>query len=333
MNCDDAPPTTREYDALLRGAAFVDLPSERLVRFTGADRVTFLESQLTQKLADLAPREVRPAALADRKGHAVADLVVARDDDALLVCVRSDRVDPVLSLLDRHRFSEDVAWSVAPFERALLLAGPLTEALLASLRLTTRRELQRPVGAPVLVAMPIAEISPHDWLLFMAPESEVEVRAILSMAGGLEVGARAFHLRRMEVGVGWFGHELDEERLIPEGGWSDRVHYAKGCYLGQETLARLHYRGQLNWLLSRVGGSGQAPAVSTRLLDAGAADVGWLASAEVRPEGGWSGLAYLRRAFRESPGPLVQAGAAEVRGAGVEWRGEVRPFTPTVFAK
>jgi folate-binding protein YgfZ len=67
-----------------------------------------------------------------------------------------------------------------------------------------------------------------------------------------EVGARAIHLRRIEAGTPWFGLDGDESRLVPEIVPEDRVSFSKGCFLGQETIARVHWRGRVRRRIARL---------------------------------------------------------------------------------
>ena len=113
------------------------------------------------------------------------------------------------------------------------------------------------------------------------------------------MGWDAFDRARIDAGRAWMGLDVDSERLVPEPGWDDHISYAKGCYLGQETLARLHYQGRLNWGLARLRWSGPPVPRGSELRDSGSAGrLGWVTS--IQPdESGCRALGFLHRRARE----------------------------------
>jgi tRNA-modifying protein YgfZ len=123
-------------------------------------------------------------------------------------------------------------------------------------------------------------------------------------AGTLPVGWDAFDRARIDAGRAWMGLDVDAERLVPEPAWDDHVSYTKGCYLGQETLARLHYQGRLNWRLARFDWAGPGVPHGTDLRDTGGDRQGWVTSVQDRKDGCRS-LGFLHRRVWE--GALVLA--------------------------
>jgi len=112
----------------------------------------------------------------------------------------------------------------------------------------------------------------------------------------VRIGWDAFNLARIQAGTAWFDLDGDEARLVPEVLPPDRVSYAKGCYLGQETLARLHHQGQLNWRLHRIRvAAEQPPAEAADIVLADGAKAGWVTSQAADPAGGVLALAFLHR--------------------------------------
>src|SRR5262249_20617852 len=114
-------------------------------------------------------------------------------------------------------------------------------------------------------------------------------------AGAAPVGTDALELLRVDAGVPWLGAELDESVFPAEAGVVERaVSFTKGCYLGQETVARMHYRGHPNRRLRQLQFEGDAPAAGAPLR-AGAREVGRVTSAAALPDGRVVGLGYVRR--------------------------------------
>jgi len=129
----------------------------------------------------------------------------------------------------------------------------------------------------------------------IAPAEEAErLRAALLDAGAGEVGAEAVEILRIEAGFPRFGAEMGTETMPAEAGIVEAaVDFTKGCYIGQETVARLHYKGRPNRLLRGLRLS--APAEPGSALFLGEKEVGRVGSAGVSPAHGAIGLAIVRR--------------------------------------
>ncbi len=141
-------------------------------------------------------------------------------------------------------------------------------------------------------------------LLVPAPEQQ-RVREALFAGGAVEVSAEAAEIVRIEAGRPRFGAEMGTETLPAEAGIVERaVSFTKGCYIGQETVARLHYKGRPNRHLRGLRLS--APAQPDESLRVGEKEVGRLGSAAISPALGSIGLAILRR--EAEPGATVAVG-------------------------
>jgi folate-binding protein YgfZ len=141
------------------------------------------------------------------------------------------------------------------------------------------------------------------------------VAAALRAAGALPVDEAAAEIRRVETGRPRYGVDLDDGVIPQEAGLNQRaVSFTKGCYVGQETVARLFYRGKPNRHLRglRLGG----PAATGDVLRLGEREVGRLGSVAVSPAHGWIALALVRR--EAPPGSAVAVGDGGVPAAVVE---------------
>ncbi len=141
--------------------------------------------------------------------------------------------------------------------------------------------------------------------LICATADRERLRAALLAAGAVEVGPEAVEILRVEAGVPRFGAEMDARTMPAEADIvEDAVSFTKGCYIGQETVARLHYKGRPNRRLRGLRLSGAAaPGASLRL---GEKEVGTLGGAVVSPAHGPIGLAILRR--EAEPGTELAVG-------------------------
>jgi folate-binding protein YgfZ len=301
-----------EHAAVRSGAGILPAPWERYLRVTGRDARALLQNLLTQDIASLAPGRSAPAALASPKGHLLCPLrVLARDDGSFDLRVQSDRIARLVEALDRHRIREQASWTARPEGAAFLLLGPgagaLGRALGLDLEEGTREGGEASPFGPEALWMRVRETGSSDLLIFLPPDQlgRFWEASRAAVPPGRPVGWSAFNLARIEAGRAWFGLDADEHRLVPEPGYDDHVSYTKGCYLGQETLARLHHLGKLNWKIRTLAIEGEAPPVrGVDLLTTGSDRVGWITSVARHPAGGFRALGYLHRRFLENPGAL-----------------------------
>jgi aminomethyltransferase len=246
-HCGDAE---AEYVALGRGCGLLPAPWESLLVVEGEESAGFLQAMLTQDVTGMPPGATRPAALADRKGRWLADLSVHRDGERFLLRLRSDRAARVCEVFEKHRFAERVDWTDAASEsRPFLLLGPRARGVLRGLGVDEAQG-DRAGGRLHPAAggywMQVREVGANDVALFPPAEDAPRLRAQLEAIPDAprEVGAIAFHARRIEAGTPWHGLDGDETRLVSECVPDERVSFTKGCFLGQETIARVHYRGR-----------------------------------------------------------------------------------------
>ncbi|MEZ4650772.1 MAG: hypothetical protein R3E97_18720 [Candidatus Eisenbacteria bacterium] len=302
-----------ERTALGSAAGVLHAPWERLLEVRGPDAASFLHVLLTQHIRGLSVGDRVRAALANRKGHLEADLVVHRaGEDRFLLRVPSIAAERVWMVLETHRILEDVSFHW-PYDDpdAFLVLGPDARRIVSA---ATHHDggADGPCGDEPRTAdpgadgprgdepignatpMPVDEVGPDDVLLVFERDGREAVLDRLREAGAAAIGWDTFDRLRIERGRAWFGIDADEERLVPEPGYGDRIHYDKGCYLGQEPLARLHFRGKPNWELVRLhSSSDDAPPKGTALVDADGERVGWLTSA--------AASAWLRGAWVLAP--------------------------------
>jgi folate-binding protein YgfZ len=230
------------------------------VRATGPDAVAYLQSMVSNDVEALAPGGGTYALLLTPKARVIADLEVFRTGDDLVLACPPQAADDVLGTLLRARFRKKVA--LEPAEYALVW-GDADGAL---------AELATPVGVERLLATAPANgaASPDAW-----------------------------ELARIEAGVPRFGHEFDSDSMPAEAGLEERaISFTKGCYPGQEPVARLHYRGHANRGVRGVRfAAGLADRDAPVTVDG--APVGRVTSVIDSPRFGPIGLAILRREVAE----------------------------------
>ena len=285
--------TLSGYDAARQsdGVAVWDRSPRGLLELRGADRHTFLQGMVSNDVLALAPGTSCHAALLDSTGHVLADLHVHIFPESLVV-----ETDPVClptlhHTLDKLLIMEDVTladvseqWAILSVlgEGAALLANPPGEKRPLALSLATGYDLWLPAAGRAAA-----------WETLIA-------------AGAVPLGEDAAEALRVEAGLPAWGHELSPAILLPETGMADAVSYTKGCYVGQEIVARLHARGHTNRALRQILLTEDAPVppdgATVHVPEDGpepGREIGRITSAVASPKhGGQSlALAYIRKEY------------------------------------
>jgi folate-binding protein YgfZ len=214
---------------------------------------------LTNDIKSLAPGAGTQAALLSRLGKLVTDLVVYRHEESVLLEMERERVGPLMEALSRYIVSEDVRLDdVSGVEALISIEGPRSAELLSRLSNQNQTSLdlepyhfteslidETPLRCSAVRHGP----GPGFDLAVPATRSVFIAEQIMDKGKdfGLHLaGARTTETRRIEAGIPMFGVDMDESHLVLEAGLQDAVSFNKGCYIGQEYVARLAHRGHLN---------------------------------------------------------------------------------------
>lgn len=302
-----AIPTEIELDAQYRQlreeCGLVDRPERGVVAVTGPDGAEYLQGQLTNDVEALDPGDGQYAALLDRKGHMQADLRVLRvSAEEILLEVEDVAREAVVRHLTMYSIGRDVAVADRSEERAVLsLIGPRSAELAGTAPLPENACEETTVAGVACVAAGSTEGID----LIVTRTDRERLRAALFEAGAVEVSGAAAEILRIEAGRPRFGAEMGTGTMPAEAGIVEQaVSFTKGCYIGQETVARLYYKGKPNRHLRGLRLS--APAAPGAAVRLGEKEVGRLGSAGVSPAFGAIGLAILRR--EAEPGAEVAVG-------------------------
>jgi folate-binding protein YgfZ len=313
-------PVEIEYASIRRHAAVFDAPHRATLVFTGPDRLSFLNRMLTQELKGFEPFTARRAFTLNRKGRVDADLRLINLPDRLLVDVDAFAAERARTELDKYIITEEVAIADATAEWSVLsLHGPAAAALLA--RVSTPVAGAGGVGVGVGVGeIKAGEVSVvrigggevvvdrWDW----AGEIGLELRVPSVAAGAVydaistpwssrpqpgavapstdlarRIGWHALNIARIEAGTPMYMLDFGPDSLPHECGdevLNDRVSFKKGCYLGQEIVARMQSLGHPKQKLVAIrmeadaaaGGANQEPqaVTGTPLVEADAPGAG-----------------------------------------------------------
>jgi tRNA-modifying protein YgfZ len=293
-----------QYRQLREECGLLDRSARGKLMVSGPEAADYLQGQLTNDVEALGAGEGQYSALLDRKGHMQADMRVLRPDEdpTYLIDTEPEAIDAARRHLQMYKVGREVEVEDVTGERAILsLIGPRSVEVAGTAALPRDAcEATTVVGIECLAAGTATGID-----LIAAATDFARLRDALVEAGAVEVTAEAVEILRIEAGTPRFGAEMGAETMPAEAGIvEDAVSFTKGCYIGQETVARLHYKGRPNRHLRGLRMSAAAePGTAVRL---GEKEVGRLGAAAVSPALGPIGLAILRR--EAEPGSELAVG-------------------------
>ena len=306
--------STDAYRAMIEGCAVVDRSERGKLALTGAEAKEFLHGQVTNDVEGLEPGTGCYAAFLTHKGKMLGDLRILDTGDELLLDCERVSLQELFNMIRRFKLGRDVELHKRTLETGLLsLIGPDARRIAGAGDLPEAEHAHRAGrlgGAAVRLVVTDLGVD----VLCDAADTE-PVAAALIAAGAVPAGEDAAEVRRVETGRPRYGVDLDDGVIPQEAGLNERaVSFEKGCYVGQETVARLHFRGKPNRHLRGLRLSG-AVATGTPLR-LGEREVGRLASVVVSPRLGPIGLALVRR--EAQPGDTLVAGDGDVRAEVVD---------------
>jgi folate-binding protein YgfZ len=272
----------------------VDRSQRGKLALTGREAKALLQGLVTNDVEALEPGRGCYAAVLTHKGKMLGDLRVLDVGDELLLDCERVALQPIFNVLHRGRVGRDAELHKRTLQTALL-------SVIGGERLAGPHEHDN-VRTEIAGRRVIAVTTDLGTDLLCAPEDAAAVRA--EFPPGDESAAEVL---RVQSGRPRYGIDIDDSVIPEEAGLNERaVSFTKGCYVGQETVARLHYKGKPNRRLRGLRLS--EPVATGTELRLGERTVGRLGSSVVSPSLGPIGLALVRR--EAGPGDAVLAGEA-----------------------
>lgn len=268
-----------EYEAVRGGGAgLFDLSARGRVEVSGAEAVQFLNGMLTNDVARLAEGEWMHAAFPNPQGRLLASTRVLRRGDAFLFDTEATTYPTVLKHLERFTLAGDFRVRDLTAETALLSvqgarAPEFVGAALGSDAAATARGrvTLAPFGAGEVTVIRATHTAEDGFDLFVNAVEAQALRAALVAAGARPAGEEVLEVLRVEAGVPRYGLDASDANVVLEVvDEAEAVSYTKGCYAGQEIIARIHWRGHVAKQLAGVVLDGDAePPPDARLRDPG----------------------------------------------------------------
>src|SRR5215211_959865 len=290
---------TSEYERLRESAGLVDRSDRGKLLLTGGEAAEYLQGQVTNDVESLAPGQGCYATLLTHKGKVVADMRVLRGPGWLLLDCEPHALAALRRNVDMYSIGRDVQLHDQTGERAILsLIGPAARAALdADPPPDEHAWVEGEHGMYVTTDLGVDVVCAAD-----------DADAVRPALGVEAVGLEAAECVRIESGRPRHGVDFDIDTIPQEAGLNERaVSFSKGCYVGQETVARLHYKGKPNRHLRGLKLS--EPVATREPLRLGEREVGRVGTSVVSPAHGPIALALVRR--EAAPGDVLAVGDAQ----------------------
>ena len=308
----NVPGPAEQYRAVREAAAVIDRSSVGKAEVEGRDRASFLQGMLSNDVKALAPGQGCAAAFLDAHGKVMALLRVYALSDRLLLELPAGLTQKTLLLLDKYLISEKAAFE--PLDEAyavLSVQGAQAPALIAGLAgapmdLAPHAHVEATLAGIATRVVQRSEFGVRPgFFLWAAPDAMPALRAAVEGAGATPVEPAVGEVLRVEAGEPAYGQDVDESVILPETNLEHLVSYTKGCYIGQEVVARVKYRGHVNRALTGLTLEGDRVPTPGAPVFAGEREIGRVTSA-VRSLGLGAPIAlgYVRREHLE-PGSAV----------------------------
>ena len=326
-----------EYEAVrgARGAGLIDLSARGRIEVSGAEAVQFLNGLITNDVKALAPHAWMDAAFPNVQGRLLASVRVVRagEEAGFLIDTEPATREKVFKLLERFTLAgdfrvKDISAETAQFSLQGARAGAIINSVFDDGTSPAQGEQQTQSASVVrwranhpVTILRATHTGEDGYDLVCGQDVAAELWCALTTAGAHPVGFDAFEVLRVEAGEARYGVDVSETNVVLEAGQEDAaVSYTKGCYIGQEIIARIHWRGHV---AKRLAGLVLA---DERELDAGAKvrslegrEIGRITSSVFSPQlGRRIALAILKYDYLQTGTQVSVVAGEEDRAAHVE---------------
>jgi len=282
-----------QLTALLEGAAVAPLDDIGWIRVTGADRVRWLNGMTTNSIQQLKPGESNYNFFLSAQGRIQGDANALALESCILLGTARTRVPALIELLDRFIIMDDVELAPHP-STGLLIAGPNAAATLATIGISASdlaplsfTSIDNWRGHKVSILHAYSPLVPRFELWAESPETIAELTEALTISGATLVDSEALTQLRILEGTPLYGTDIRDKELPQETAQTRALHFAKGCYLGQEIVERIRSRGNVHrtfhaFQLTPASGETDIPTLGT-ILESDSKPIGELTTTATIP--------------------------------------------------
>lgn len=310
-----------EHQAVRNNVGILDLSHRGRLRLTGDDRLKYLNRIISNEVEKLKVGEGTYATILTNRGKIITDMKVLIFENSIGIDTNAETTESLFQELDKYIIADDVMLEDLTDETGLLsMQGPESAALVQAILgvdVSTLAEYQsvvHEINDLWIVCARTNETGEVGYNLYMeAALMEWVWETALTNGHDFDaqpVGLTAFDSLRIEAGTPQYGAELDDSIIPLEAELEHAIDFEKGCYIGQEIVARMKYRGHPNRLLRGFEiDHNTPPEQGDRIFD-GQKDIGWITSAVFSPTLRKTiALGYVRMAFTDS-GSTVEVESA-----------------------
>jgi len=307
-----------EYAAMRAGALLIDRSDRTRIRFGGARAAELVTGLVTNDVLALTPGHGQYAAALTPKGKIAADIRIFADQDGLLTDTSARATAGWRDIVTKY-----VNPRIAPYRdvsaetRDIGVFGPKARKIVAAVTGADDLALEQlhpyghvTVGADGgrMMVVRVNEIEPEGYEIFLPIALEKRMREDLLSNGVIPGSSQSWDIARIEAGRPEWGIDMNDATIPQEANLDalGAISYTKGCYTGQETVARVHFRGHVNRFLRRLHFvSASVPPINAELTDDTGNVVGDIRSVAMSPRQGGVALAMVRREV--PPGTTLHA--------------------------
>ncbi|MBI3804298.1 MAG: aminomethyl transferase family protein [Nitrospirae bacterium] len=281
-----------EYRSIREGVGIADLSFQGLFLISGRDQISFLQNLVSNDLTNLPPQRGLYATLLTAKGRVLSDFYLYPLSDAIVMEVEGTNAKKTFEQLMRFKLRSQVKIET-PAWGHLLVSGPQARPLLALLlgslpEMEEKSFFQTEAGGSPLLCIKRSITGGEDYHLYLPIEGLETFWGRLFTEGAafhpVPVGQAALEIARVEAGKPRYGIDMDEHIIPIEAGIGpEAISYTKGCYPGQEVMARIQTYGHVNKQLTGLVLEGASLPKKNDKVFQGEKELGWITSSTWSP--------------------------------------------------
>ncbi len=306
-----------QYFRARKHSAIFDISDREKLVLSGKDHLKFLQGMLTNDVLKLRAGEGIGALMLNQKGRILADMRLFRKDSETHLDLEAATAGKTMRLMNDFKLSYKVEIEKKEDRALFHLAGPEAPKIFSQFFQRDAEAMNRfdhfegsVAGAHVWTAR-VDRTGKTGFDIETAPENSGKTLEAFVEKGVSHAGPEVLEIMRIEAAIPKYGTDMDESVIAPETGLMSAISFDKGCYVGQEIVARAHWRGRINRHFSAFVFSGEKPPPGgSEIISEQGAVIGRVTSSAFSPPAGSIAVGYIRREFK-SPGTVIKTGAGQ----------------------